>query len=325
MKKKIKQSFALLLAIALLLALSACGAAKKTLADMVRESAAYLTKTVPNPQVDGVGGEWAVLGLARADADVPDGYFEGYYQTLEQTLRDCGGELSERKYSEYSRVILALTAIGKDPSDVAGYNLLMRLGDYDKTVYQGLNGPIWALIAQDSGNYEIPQNPDASAQATRERYLQTILDAQLPDGGWAFSSDTAEPDMTAMALQALRAYRGQPDVDAAIERGVACLSALQDSEGGYSSWGTANSESAAQVIVALTSLGISLDDERFVKNEKTVLDALLCYRDSDGSFRHTMDGKPDGMATEQGFYAMTAALRAQNGKSSLYDMMDVSR
>ena len=293
MKKKIKQSFALLLAIALLLALSACGAAEKTLTDMVRESAAYLTKTVPNPQVDGVGGEWAVLGLARADADVPDGYFEGYYQTLEQTLRDCGGELSERKYSEYSRVILALTAIGKDPSDVAGYNLLMRLGDYDKTVYQGLNGP--------------------------------ILDAQLPDGGWAFSSDTAEPDMTAMALQALRAYRGQPDVDAAIERGVACLSALQDSEGGYSSWGTANSESAAQVIVALTSLGISLDDERFVKNEKTVLDALLCYRDSDGSFRHTMDGKPDGMATEQGFYAMTAALRAQNGKSSLYDMMDVSR
>ena len=79
------------------------------------------------------------------------------------------------------------------------------------------------------------------------------------------------------------------------------------------------------MIVALTSLDISLDDERFVKNEKTVFDALLCYRDSDGSFRHTMDGKPDGMATEQGFYAMTAALRAQNGKSSLYDMMDVSR
>ena len=38
---------------------------------------------------------------------------------------------------------------------------------------------------------------------TREKLIQVILDAQLTDGGWDLSADKADPDMTAMAIQAL--------------------------------------------------------------------------------------------------------------------------
>ena len=91
----------------------------------------YLYETVSNPQVGSIGGEWTILGLARSGIDIPDEYYEKYYRTVEEYVKDCGGVLHEKKYTEYSRVIIALTAIGKDPSDVAGYNLLTPLGDFE--------------------------------------------------------------------------------------------------------------------------------------------------------------------------------------------------
>lgn len=99
-------------------------------------------------------------------------------------VKACGGVLHPRKYTEYSRVILALTAIGADPRDVAGYDLLVPLGDFERTIAQGVNGAAFALLALDAGEYEIPRNPAAATQATRQMYVDTILARQLPDGGW---------------------------------------------------------------------------------------------------------------------------------------------
>lgn len=322
--KHIRRMIALLLALAMTLTLACAAPAADTLQKKVDKAAQYLLKTVSDPQLSGTGGEWTVLGLARSGVSVPQSYFDGYYKNVEKAVRACSGSLHERKYTEYSRVVLGLTAIGKDPTSVAGYNLLTPLGDFDKTVWQGINGAIWALIALDSAGYDVPQNSAAATQATRQLYLEAILDAQLSDGGWALGADSADPDMTAMALQALSGYQEQKAVASAIDKGLSRLSKLQHSDGGYDSWGSVNAESAAQVVVALCALDIPLDDARFVKNGKTALDALLTFMNSDGSFRHTKDGKADLLATEQGFYALVAALRAQNGLSSLYRMQSAS-
>ena len=139
------------------------------------KTAGYVAKTVASPGFGSIGGDWAVLGLARGGADVKSGYFEGYYERLESYVKSCEGVLHKRKYTEYSRVALAVTAIGKDARDVAGYNLLLPLGDYEKTVYQGVNGAIFALLALDAGQHEVPVNTDAKTQATRELYVQKIL------------------------------------------------------------------------------------------------------------------------------------------------------
>ena len=184
----------------------------------------YLYETVKEPAVGSVGGEWAVMGLARSDMDIPNEYFENYYQTVTKYVKDSGGVLDNKKYTEYSRVIVALTSIGKNPADVAGYNLLIPLGDYEKTVWQGINGAIWALIALDSGNYDMPGNPNAKVQATREMYINHILEKQTSDGGWALSGDVADPDVTGMALQALSKYQDNDKVKSATEKALNCLS-----------------------------------------------------------------------------------------------------
>ena len=144
---------------------------QQALKSAVEDTAEYLYRTVKAPQVGSVGGEWAVLGLARSGYEIPPKYYEDYYNTVVEYVKDCKGILHEKKYTEYSRLIVALTSIGADPANVGGYNLLTPLGDFNKTIWQGINGPIWALIALDSGNYAMPKNSSAATQATRAMYV----------------------------------------------------------------------------------------------------------------------------------------------------------
>ena len=169
--RRIKRISAWILTLAILLTLTVPTLAASSVQSEVQGSAAYMLSAVKAPEVGSIGGEWAVIGLARSGYSVPANYYDDYYARVEKYVKNCSGVLHERKYTEYSRVILALTAIGRDPSNVAGYNLLTPLGDFEKTIWQGLNGPIWALIALDSGNYEIPKNTAAKTQATRQLYV----------------------------------------------------------------------------------------------------------------------------------------------------------
>ncbi len=330
MKRKIRRMAGLILAILLLANLYLpAAAAQTTLQEAVAKSAAYMLDRVSQPQVGAIGGEWAVIGLARSGYEVPQSYWDTYYAVVEEQVEASQGVLHDKKYTEFSRVILALTAIGADPTNVAGYNLLAPLGDFDKTVWQGINGPIWALIALDSGNYAMPQNASATTQATRQMYVEEILSRQLDCGGWNLTdrggAGEADPDVTGMALQALAPYQDQEVVKEAVEKGLTNLSQCQDADGGYASYETSNSESVVQVIVALCALGIDLEDERFVKNGNSVLDNLLSYQQKDGSFLHTSQGHGDSqMASEQGLYGLVAAGRAEEGKSGLYEMDDVT-
>ena len=332
MKKFTKKLISLMSALLLIVSapLSAMAADKATLDKAVNETAAYMLKTINNPQVGSIGGEWAVLGLARSGYKVPDAYYQKYYKNVEKYVKEKKGILHDKKYTEYSRLILGLTAAGFDPSKVAGYNLTTALGDFDKTVWQGINGPIFALIALDSKDYAMPKNASAKVQATRDRYIAEILALQLPDGGFSLTAnktkeskakEKADADITAMAIQALAKYQDKANVKKATDLAVSCLSKMQNKSGGYSSWGVENVESTAQVIVALTELGIPLQDARFVKNGKSTLDHLLTFKQKDGSFKHTLTGTGNNqMATEQAFYALVAAQRAQDKKTSLYRM-----
>ena len=271
------------------------------------------------PGVGSIGGEWMTIGLARSGRDVPRAYYDAVVDHVKANI-DENGRLDYARSTENSRIILALTAIGKDVTDVGGYNLLGGLDSMEFIENQGINGPIWALIALDSHDYP------TSGDVTREKLVQTILDAALENGGWALTGTTADPDMTAMAMQALAPYYDTDEnVRAAVDKALDVLSAAQLPTGGFVSWGSENSESCAQVIVALTALGIDpATDSRFVKNGMTALDALASFYVDGGGFRHTASGELDGMATEQGYYALAAYYRFVNGQTSLYDMSDVT-
>ena len=330
-----KRFLSWILVLTLLLSLAACGKKepegeqtvsaqqqKEVLADTLTKTGNFLKESVAEPTFGSVGGEWLVMGLARSGLETSDEYYETYFQNLSAYTAQQGGVLHAKKYTEYSRVILAVTAIGQDPTDVGGFNMLLPLADFEQSVFQGINGPIFALLALDSGNYEIPENTVGSTQATRDLYVDYIINAQLENGGWSLMGGEAEIDLTAMALQALAKYQDRKDVAEAVEKGLAILSDRQNENGGYqfSTSEQVSCESVAQVIVALAELGISLDDPRFVKNGKTLLDGILQFQCSDGGFSHLMEGETDLLATEQAFYALVAANRIAQGESSLYRM-----
>ena len=275
--------------------------------------------TLGTPTVNSTGGEWMVIGLARSGRPVPAGYYDNVVEYV-KAMADANERLHRAKVTDNARVILALTAIGKDVTNVGGHNLLKGLDNMAYVQKQGINGPIFTLIALDSHNYP------TMGDVTREKLIQVILDAQLPGGGWNLSGENADTDMTAMAIQALAPYyKTNETVKAAVDKALEALSALQCSDGGFGSWGTVNSESCAQVIVALTALGIDpATDSRFVKNGSTVLGALAGFYVDGGGFKHTADGERNGMATEQGYYALAAYYRFVNGQTSLYDMSDVT-
>lgn len=327
--EQMKKILAAVCVLALCVCMSACNqqpaaAGMETQAaaseDVLQSAADWLMDTIGKPGYGSVGGEWTTMALARSGLNVEETWFEDYFQALCAHTADMGGVLDSRKHSDYSRVILAVTAIGKDPADVGGFDMLLPLADFDQTVFQGFNGAIYALLALDCGNYEIPENGTMNTQATRELYVEYILNSQLPEGGWSFVGGTAEVDITAMALQALAKYRDRQDVGQAVEKALGILSALQNEEGGFGSGDTESSESIAQAIVALTELDISLDDPRFVKNGNTLEDGLLRFRTEDGGFSHLLEEDADLLATEQAFYALVAANRVAQGETSLYRM-----
>ena len=287
--------------------------------DTIYKTTGDFMSKLGTPTVNSTGGEWMVIGLARSGRPVPAGYYDNVVEYV-KAKADANERLHRAKVTDNARVILALTAIGKDVTNVGGHNLLKGLDNMAYVQTQGINGPIFTLIALDSHNYP------TMGDVTREKLIQVILDAQLTDGGWDLSGTKADPDMTAMAIQALAPYyKTNETVKAAVDKALEALSTLQRNDGGFGSWGTVNSESCDQVIVALTALGIDpTADSRFVKNGNTVLDALAGFYVTGGGFRHTAGGERNGMATEQGYYALAAYYRFVNGQTRLYDMSDVT-
>ncbi|MBD2846834.1 DUF4430 domain-containing protein [Paenibacillus sp. IB182496] len=300
--------------------------------EQLDEHLAYLAASVSSPVFGTLGGEWSVLALARAGADVPDGYFASYYdsvahevaQFMPATANKAEGLLDRNRGTEHSRLILALTALGEDIHDVAGYDISAALADFDYVTKQGINGPIFALLALDSHDYALPSADGVDNPTTREKMVDYILEREIATGGWSLAG-AADPDMTAMALQALAPYDASDEaVGAAVDRAVAWLSSAQNGNGGYASWGVENVQSVAQVVVALTALDIDPHtDARFIKNGRSAVDNLLTFAAPGGGFVHPKGGSVNGMATDQGTYALVAFDRFLKGETALYEMSDV--
>lgn len=305
----IRKMAAVLLA-ALMLSLAGCG--MKEPVNPTDRAAQWLLKNVNEPSFGPTGGEWTVLGLSRWEGKVPEGYLEGYYDRLCVEVKEMNGVLHDKKYTEYSRVVIALTAMGKDPSDAAGFDLVAPLVDLKKTVFQGPNGAAYALLAL--------SNSDIADEEICRDYVEWLLSKEVPGGGWGVSSGAADTDVTSMVLQALARYRDREEVSRAVDRAVAYLSGLCLS-GELADQGNCSCESICQVIVALTELGISPENERFTLEGKSLEDMLLSYQTEDGGFCHTLQGKEANlMATEQAFYTLIAIDRMEQGKAALYSM-----
>ncbi|QWU17111.1 Prenyltransferase and squalene oxidase repeat-containing protein [Paenibacillus sophorae] len=255
--------------------------------------------------------DWQAFGLARSGNALPAGYLAGVLKQISESK----GEF--RKVTDYERLALSVAAAGGDPRSAAGYDLVAKIYNNGNLTNQGSNGPIFALLALDSGNYSIPAN----AAWTKAKLVQWILDIQNTDGGFPLTKGGENNvDLTAMAVAALSGHKEEAGVQAALDKAVAWLSAQQLEDGGYKLSGEENSESVSQVIIALSAAGIGPGDARFAKTKGSLLSNLATFKRSDGGYAHTAAGGSSGLATEQALLALTAYDLYLNGKGKLYSV-----
>ena len=288
--------------------------------------------TVKEPAFGTNFGEWTVFGLARGGYFANDSqYFADYYDRIVEYVNETAatvamsGALDKNKSTDNSRLIMALSAIGKDATSVGNWNLVeaYSANGINWIRKQGMNGTIWTLIALDCGGYE------TSDPTIRQQCVDAILTAQHNDGGWSLVTAKTQPsnvDITGMTLTALYPYRDQPAVAAACETAFNWLSESQLDNGGFPYGRGETSESCVWAIVAATTWGINPDtDPRFIKNGNSAIDNLLTYYlEDEAKFEHGRGAGANAMATDQATYGLVAYDRLVRGKKALYDYSDVT-
>ena len=306
----------------------------------------YIASEVTNPGVGSTYGEWAVFALNRGGVAKP-GWNDTYLENLKTYVDRKKGVLADKNYTEYSRVILALTSMGVDASafetDKGTYDLVKPLLDKQDSgeywvEWQGNNGTAFALLALDSHDYL----DDAEGNAVRAALIASLKSHQQSDGSWPISNDGSDGlpdgfgdyDVTAAAIYALAPYYldasklkalggsvTHAQVKKMVNNALAFLSDSQDADGGFGSV-----EADSWVVIALSSLGRDADtDPDFVKNGNSLLADMLRYYDEEtGGFRHLMSGGVNQMGTEEAVYGLVAYDRFKNNKNNLYDMSDVT-
>ncbi|MBQ8558751.1 MAG: DUF4430 domain-containing protein [Tyzzerella sp.] len=245
----------------------------------------------------GVSSEWYAIALSQnGNYD-----FSSYKNALLNYLAQ------NEVYSASSRQKYALALVASGSTDSYIYNTLN-----DSIGQQGVMSWTFGLHLLNNGY--------SSNSYSLSSVKQKLLSLQLSDGGWAVTGSYSDVDATAMAVQALAPYyHSDSSVKSAIDKALTLLSNRQQATGDYASYGVGNLESTAQVLVALSTLGIDSEtDNRFIKNGKTLFDGISLYQLSDGSFCHQQGGGSNGTATVQVFYSMVSYLRMKNGQSGLY-------
>lgn len=257
--------------------------------------------------------DWAEIGLVRYDGSG----FPDYLPLTEEYVREFWqGTDGFRKATDLERLTLAISAAGGDARNVGGHDLIAALCNHSHFDAQGANSPIFGLIALDCKGYPVPEG----ATWTRAKMLQLALDYQHPDGSFSLNGEgMGDTDITAMAIQALWRYTDDPEISRALDRSLAWLSQARQEDGGYASGGSVNSESAAQVVIALSCVGLDVTlDAGFSRDGTSPLSFLLDHQEPNGGFSHTLGGS-DKVASEQAMLALVAWLRLKDGKATLYD------
>lgn len=244
------------------------------------------------------GTEWYVIALSKyGNYD-----FTVYKKALVKYLseNETGAASSRLKYA------LTLIAAGERNSPFISETLENSVGE------QGIMSLVFGLHILNNG-YKCEKYP-------LKTLTDELLSFQSADGGWSLTGRNGDVDVTAMTVQALAPqYNGNAAVRTAIDKALAFLSACQNADGTYSSYGVKNPESISQVIIALSALGIDAEkDGRFIKNSNTLFNAIELFRSDDGAYSHREGSGVNATATVQVFCAAVAYKNMEKSDSPFY-------
>lgn len=260
------------------------------------------------------GSEWLVISMLRAGQSIDDADLYGYYTSV---VEEISSWKTTHKPTDIERVALALTAMGKDITDVEGIDLAAFIYNHPN-LDAGSNELSYALLALDAADITTPEN----AEWSRDKIVKALLKYQNEDGGFSLSgTDSSDIDLTAMALQALAPYVDNDDVKVAVDESLAFLvDSLSMPLYGYNSI-----EAEAQVILALSVLKIDPVEAGFGTEYRNIFSHLEdTYAAEGGGFKHAAnDTEANNMATLQVLQGLEAYRRYAASEESYWDMSSV--
>ena len=289
---------------------------------MAKEDIAHGVQYLQGKSLEKYEDEWNIFSILRSGATIEQSKLDKYYESVVKQLKKSGKTM---RVTDLARVALALEAMGKNPTDVGGFNVLEAIYNHKDMMTDSSNCPIFGLLALDGRNYEIPKD----AKWSRKDLIDQILKFQKASGGFGLSldNDTAGIDMTGMALQALAPYydnSAYPEVKPAVDKALKYFKENIKTNAGFIEFGSENSCTTAQVLTAVSALNIdpTAKDSGFVQNGNNMISNLHTYKKDAGfAWQTTMQGQE--MATQQVTYALVAYQRMAEGQTRLYDFTDV--
>jgi hypothetical protein len=208
-----------------------------------------------------------------------------------------------------AKVSLAVVAVGLDPTDFGGRDLIGEL----EAAYDADTGSYGGSIFDQALVMLTLANADRAVPAEAVDYL---LAHQTEDGAWSFTGDTAEnsgdTNTTALVIQALAATGNEDKTEQALEY----LRGIQNEDGGWpyqnpSDFGTeTDANSTALVYEAIEALGQTANDWQV--EDADPLSALLGLQNDSGSFSFQASFPGDNaLATIQAIPALLGATLAE--------------
>ncbi len=243
----------------------------------------------------------------------PGGVGDWYIMSLHQ--------YGDYDYSKYSGKLISYLKQNKTTNVVSKQKFALTLlacnvsEDYlselvkDDLHNQGVMTYIFALHLCNNG---------IKLSMTENEIIDTLLSMQN-EKGWSVNNAKPDVDVTAMALTSLSVHLDNERVKSAVVKAVEYLSQVQLDDGFYSGFSEVNCETIAQVVIALSSLGIDCEnDNRFIKGGNNPLKAMLSFQKERGRYAHSLNGDYNESATYQVLQALIAYLRMKESKTPLF-------
>lgn len=106
------------------------------------------------------------------------------------------------------------------------------MAEFDNVNKLGINGPTYALIALDSGDYAIPEPAKVMMEKLQQEKIGWFT-CKCTKRRWrlVIYGGKSDVDVTAMAMQALANYKKQSKVEKALEKGIEYLSKSRIKQG----------------------------------------------------------------------------------------------
>ncbi len=245
----------------------------------------------------GKGAEWYALALIKC-------YPTLNYTKYEAALRKALSAGSIPSSATKLKCALVLACLGSSP-DLIRETLDRAIGDRDQLMCW-----VFGLHLLNAG-YE-------AENYTAQDVAGIILGKRNADGGWSVTGTVTDVDVTAMTLQALAPQSGTTGVAEAIDGALALLSSRQLPDGGFESYGVENAESSAMVLIALACLDRDAETAGFAGGTPRLLEGLAQFAAPSGGFCHKAGDDVNALATAEAFFALSAYLAHEDGKTSVY-------